>query len=48
MIGHSNHATLDLALAGAALMKLKYFLGTDLGRLLHLQVMVPFQPPYPR
>jgi hypothetical protein len=36
---------LDLALTGAALMKLKYFLGTDLGRQLRLQVIVPFQPP---
>ncbi len=46
--GHSNRATLDLVLTGAALMKLKYFLDTDLGRQLHLQVIVPFQPPSPR
>jgi hypothetical protein len=39
MIGHSNRATLDLALTGAALMKLKYCLGTDLGRRSRLQVI---------
>ncbi len=47
-IGFSNHATLHLALTGAALMKLKYFFGTDLGRRSRLQVIVPFQPPSPR
>jgi hypothetical protein len=44
MIGCSNCATLGLALTGAALIKLKYLLGTDLGRRLRLQVIVPFQP----
>lgn len=48
MIGCSNLATLDLAFTGAALVKLICFLGTNVGRLSHLQVIVPYRPLSPR